>query len=337
MTMHNCRIVAMAEHLPERCVANAELAAEFPEWDMEKLARKVGVSERHVAGAAETALDLAEKAAEKVFAESGFDRSAIDFILFCTQSPDYPLPTTACLLQDRLGLSTSIGALDFALGCSGFVYGLSLAQGLIAAGSSRNLLLITADTYTKYLHPQDHNNRTIFGDGAAATIITAAESGGIGKFVFGTNGSGGVNLIVKNGGARNAFNPSAELRRTRTGSVSNDNYLYMNGPEIFNYVTEWIPKLVNDTLSANRMTMAEVDYFVFHQANAHMLKFLRRQLGIPEERFFNDMTMVGNTVSSTIPIGLCQLLGEGKIKRGDRVMLVGFGVGYSWGAAIVEL
>ena len=335
--MNESRIAAIATYLPARCVPNAELAAEFPDWDMEKLARKVGVAERRVAGPDETALDLAEKAAEKLFAESGFDRSGIDFILFCTQSPDYPLPTTACLLQDRLGLSTSIGALDFALGCSGYIYGLSLAQGLVASGSAGNLLLITADTYTKYLHPQDHNNRTIFGDGAAATIVTASESRGIGRFVFGTNGSGGVNLIVKNGGARHAFDPAAELHRSRTGSVSNDNYLYMNGPEIFNYVTEWIPKLVADTLKVNNLTPDDVDYFIFHQANAHLLKFLRRQLNIPEEKFFNDMITVGNTVSSTIPVGMCQLLAEGKIKKGDRLMLVGFGVGYSWGATIVEL
>ncbi len=165
----NSYIKAISYYLPTDYLDNFNLSSIFPDWTAEKISDKVGIKKRHIAAADETAADLAEKSALKLFKEHCIDPSSIDFLLLCTQSPDYFLPTTACVLQNKLGLSTSIGALDFNLGCSGFVYGLSIAKGLISAGIAKNVLLITSETYSKHIHPLDKKNRTIFGDAAAAS------------------------------------------------------------------------------------------------------------------------------------------------------------------------
>ena len=265
------------------------------------------------------------KASEKLLKK--IDKNEIDFILFCTQSPDYHLPTTACILQDRLGLRKNIGALDFNLGCSGFVYGLSIAKGLIATGAAQNILLVTAETYTKYLRKSDKSNRTIFGDGAAATLIQKDENKENFQFILGTDGSGYDNLIVRNGGGRNRINKEDEA----------GNCLYMNGQNIFIFTIEKIPVLVTEILEKNNLTKNDVDYYIFHQANAHILRRQREILEIPEEKFYINLEKYGNTVSSTIPIALKDALETGKVKRGQKIMLIGFGVGLSWGATIVEL
>ena len=319
------RISEIETYFPEKKVTNEDLQKEFPEWSPEKIFNKVGVKQRYTASAEETVLELAVKASEKLLKK--IDKNEIDFILFCTQSPDYHLPTTACILQDRLGLKKNIGALDFNLGCSGFVYGLSIAKGLIATGAAQNILLVTAETYTKYLRKSDKSNRTIFGDGAAATLIQKDETKENFQFILGTDGSGYDNLIVRNGGGRNRINKEDEV----------GNCLYMNGQNIFIFTIEKIPALVKEILEKNNLTENDVDYYVFHQANAHILRKQREILEIPEEKFYINLEKYGNTVSSTIPIALKDALETGKVKRGQKIMLIGFGVGLSWGATIVEL
>ncbi len=319
------RISEIETYFPEKKVTNEDLQKEFPEWSPEKIFNKVGVKQRYTASAEETVLELAVKASEKLLKK--IDKNEIDFILFCTQSPDYHLPTTACILQDRLGLRKNIGALDFNLGCSGFVYGLSIAKGLIATGAAQNILLVTAETYTKYLRKSDKSNRTIFGDGAAATLIQKDEAKENFQFILGTDGSGYDNLIVRNGGGRNRINKEDEA----------GNCLYMNGQNIFIFTIEKIPALVKEILEKNNLTKNDVDYYIFHQANAHILRRQREILEIPEEKFYINLEKYGNTVSSTIPIALKDALETGKVKRGEKIMLIGFGVGLSWGATIVEL
>ena len=319
------RISEIETYFPEKKVTNEDLQKEFPEWSPEKIFNKVGVKQRYTASAEETVLELAVKASEKLLKK--IDKNEIDFILFCTQSPDYHLPTTACILQDRLGLRKDIGALDFNLGCSGFVYGLSIAKGLIATGAAQNILLVTAETYTKYLRKSDKSNRTIFGDGAAATLIRKDENKENFQFILGTDGSGYDNLIVRNGGGRNRINKEDEA----------GNCLYMNGQNIFIFTIEKIPVLVTEILEKNNLTKNDVDYYIFHQANAHILRRQREILEIPEEKFYINLEKYGNTVSSTIPIALKDALETGKVKRGQKIMLIGFGVGLSWGATIVEL
>ena len=326
-------IKAISYYLPEAVLSNDLINQEFPEWDIGKISSKTGINSRHISAADEFSSDMAVKAAEKLFAEHNIDKSTIDYLLFCTQSPDYFLPTTACIIQDKLGLNTSIGALDFNLGCSGFVYGLSLAKGLIAGEMAKNVLLITSETYSKFIHPKDKSNKTIFGDAAAATLITA-EKGfcSIGNFIFGTDGKGAENLIVKQGGMRFPVLDENEDIEDEFGNVRNDKNLFMNGTEIFNFTGEFVPKLTEAILEKSSLTKDDIDLFIFHQANKYMLNHLRKKIKIPEEKFFIAMEHCGNTVSSTIPIALYEAQQQANLADSKNVILAGFGVGYSWGA-----
>lgn len=321
-------------YVPQKALTNEELVKEFPEWTVEKVASKLGVDERHVAAAGETAGDMAVRAAENLFAEHPeVKREEVDYVLFCTQSTDFHLPTTACLIQHRLGLRKQIGALDFNLGCSGYVYGLSLAKGLVCAGIAKNVLLLTAETYTKYLHPRDKGNRTIFGDGASATIVSTEGVAEIGDFVLGTDGEGAENLIVKTGGSRQPEKAN-DLHFDEGGNPLSSDFLYMNGTEIFNFTLQSVPPLVNDTLTANKISFDDVNLFVFHQANKYIMNFMRKKIKISEEKFYYCLKHYGNTVSSTLPIALYHADKEGLLH--GNVLLAGFGVGYSWGGVILN-
>lgn len=322
-------------YLPEKILSNEDLLKDFPEWSVDKVASKIGITQRHIAGENETASDMAVAAAEKLFNEFNFDRSKIDFILFCTQSPDYFLPATACIIQERLGLSTEAGALDFNQGCSGFVYGLSLAKGLIISGTSKNILLITSETYSKHIHPRDKSNRTIFGDAAAATLISTDGFAEILGFSLGTDGRGAKNLIVKTGGMRTREMKKDLVSDEGGNPICSDN-LFMNGTEILSFTLDTVPVLVEKTLTVNFLKQEEIDLFVFHQANRYMMEFLRKKLKIEPERFYYCMEKTGNTVSSTIPIALKEAITSGNIKAGTRIMIAGFGVGYSWGGNILR-
>lgn len=328
-------IKAISYYLPEQVMTNQQLLERFPEWNSDKVAQKIGVECRHVASAGETAGDMAEQAARRLMSEHNIAPESIDFLLLCTQSPDYFLPSTACVLQDRLGLPKSCGAFDFNLGCSGAIYGLAVAKGLIAAGVAHNVLLLTAETYTKYLHPDDKSNQTIFGDGAAACLVSG--DGGfarIGEFVLGTDGSGANNLIVKSGASRQP-QPTGQVVTDDEGHQWHDDYLYMNGGAIFNFTLDVVPPLIADLLAKHQLTRDDVDYYVFHQANKYMLETIRRFARLPQDKFYVNLQQTGNTVSSTVLIALSQC--RDRLKPGDRVMLAGFGVGLSYGGTIIEV
>lgn len=330
----NAYIKAISYYLPEEVLTNEALVSEFPEWTVEKVAGKVGVTERHIAAENETAADMGTKAAEKLFTEHNIDRSVVDFLLFCTQSPDYYLPTSACLIQERLGLSTHVGALDFNLGCSGYVYGLSLAKGLIAGGMAKNVLLITSETYSKHMHPRDKGNRTIFGDAAAATLVSTEGFAVIGNFSLGTDGRGAENLIVRKGAMRQA-NALNDLEFDESGNPKSSDFLFMDGGEIFNFTSEAVPVLVEDVLNKNELQQNEINLFVFHQANKYMMNYLRKLIDIDQEKFYIHLEKVGNTVSSTIPIALYEAGKEDKLN--GNILLAGFGVGYSWGGVVLKI
>jgi 3-oxoacyl-[acyl-carrier-protein] synthase-3 len=325
--------------LPDNVLTNERLAGQFQDWTAQKILEKTGISERRLAAPGECASDLAVKACLKLFAAGHCSSADVDFILLCTQSPDYFLPTTACLLQDRLGIPNSAGALDFNLGCSGFVYGLALAKGLVETGQAANVLLLTAETYSKFLHAGDKSVRTIFGDAGAATLVSRSESApsdpeALGPFVFGTDGSGAENLIVRAGAMRPP--PESSSSPGPDGCPRTFANLYMNGAEIFSFTLKIIPTLVRDVLARANKRAEDIDLFVFHQANRFMLEHLRKRLRIPEPKFYVSMEFTGNTVSCTIPIALANAARDGTLKRGATVMLVGFGVGYSWGACLMR-
>lgn len=328
-------IKAISYYLPEKVVTNEELLKEFPEWSVDKVAAKVGVDSRHVAGENETAGDLAEKAARKLFEEYNIDPKSIDFLLLCTQSSDHFLPSTACILQDRLGIPTNAGAFDYNLGCSGCIYGIAVAKGLIAGGIAKNVLLLTAETYNKYLHPSDKSNRSIFGDGAAACLISTEGIAEIGEFTLGTDGSGAKHLIVETGAARHK-NITGNETIDDDGHIRRDDYLYMDGSAIFNFTLDAVPVMMKEILEKNEIENDEVDYYVFHQANKFMLNTIRKVCVLQKDKFYINLKETGNTVSSTVFIGLKQCIEEGIITPGMKVMIAGFGVGLSWGGTILK-
>ncbi len=316
-------------YLPERIETNEDLMVCNPKWDMELIASKTGIYKRHIAAPNECSSDLGVKAAEKLFQEYDVDPSTIDFLLFCTQTPDYPLPTTACLIQERLGLPNHCGALDFNLGCSGYVYGLSLADGLIRSGAAKRILFITAETYSKMIDAKDRSLRTIFGDGAAATLIESHDVPSLSGFKFGTDGTGANTLLATENGFRCSEDAIEPRHRKRWGSD-----LYMDGPALINFTIEKIPDLLKEILAETSMTMDQVGYFLFHQATYKMLSQLQQTLEIEEDKLPILLRDIGNTVSSTIPILIEQMRDSKNMTPDMKNLMVGFGVGWSWAGCV---
>lgn len=277
------KLVKIASYLPEYRLNNKELAEKFKRWEPDKIEAKLGIRERHISAPGETASDLAFNAATRVL--EGYDREKIDMLVFCTQSPDYFLPATSCVLQDRLALKRNVAAFDFNQGCSGYIYGLAIAKSFINTGIANSVLLLVGETYSKHIHQKDLANKTIFGDGAAATIIEKSHKEGILEFVLGTDGTGKDNLIVRNGCFRSKYNENAEEKISDSGDVYTSNNLYMNGPEIFTFTIEAVPMAVESCLEKNNTSLEEIDFVIFHQANSYMIDYLRKKLKIPKEKF----------------------------------------------------
>ncbi len=322
--MAGAYIKAVRAHLPSVEVTNSYLERRFPGFTADKILAKTGIEKRYVAEEGEFSTDLARRACEKLFESSAIDPSKIDALLVCTQTPETLIPTTACKLQDTLGLPREIFALDYNLGCSGYVYGLSLASSLIASGQAKQVLLVTADTYSKIIDPEDRSVVSIFGDAGSATWIAGVEgdADGISGFVFGTDGSGADHLACGYG--------------LKGRGDSHELALRMNGPEIFNFTLGVVPRSVKESLSKLGLGLEDIDLFVLHQANAFMLEHLRKKIGIPEEKFLVAMRNTGNTVSTSIPMALREAELQGKLRSGMRILLAGFGVGLSWAACVVR-
>ena len=333
-------IKAISYHLPETVVTNDDLAREFPDLKIDELTRLTGVKKRYVAAEHETAADLAYKAAIKLFEEHDVSPSSIDHIIFCTQGADYITPSTSCVLQDRLGIPKQAGSLDINQGCTGFIYGLSIANGLLATNNAKNVLLLTSINISELIHPMDQSNRAIFGDGAAATLISSGEDtpgSGIGEFVFGTDGSGYEAIIIKHGGARYPhLKFPAEDWFDEAGNIRNDRNFYMNGARVFTFSVEKVPEMMQQLMNNAGITPKDVDLYVFHQANQIILESVFRKLKVPADKTLFHLEDCGNTVSSTIPIALYHAMQDGRVKRGDTIVLAGFGVGFSWAGCVVR-
>jgi 3-oxoacyl-[acyl-carrier-protein] synthase-3 len=333
-------VKAIKSFLPEHKLTNEQLAEQFGDWHASQILSKTGVAERGIAAANECASDLGVAAAKRLFASGACAPDEVDFLVFCTQTPDYFMPTTACLMQDALGLRTSCGAIDINQGCSGYIYGLALAKSLVEAGTARTVLLVTADTYTKFINRRDRSLLTLFGDGAAATLVQAVESERelVGPFILGSDGRGANQIIVKAGGMR--YRPTAETaieKEDSSGNWRSDENLFMDGGDVFSFALRTVPPTLQQLLEKARLTLDQIDFIFPHQANKFVLERLRAKLKFPAEKFWIDMEKSGNTVSSTIPIALENAIEQQRVKPGDRVALVGFGVGYSWGATMIEV
>ncbi|MGP8214217.1 MAG: 3-oxoacyl-ACP synthase III family protein [Bacteroidia bacterium] len=328
-------IKAISYYLPDNVLSNEELARLFPQYTPDEIFRRTGIRERRIAAADELPSDSAVIAAEKFFKEHKFcKKQDIDFLIFCTEMVDRRAPATACILQNRIGLPLTTGAIDLPMGCSGFIYGLLLAQSLINNKVCKNVLFFTGDAATKALHPADHELRMIFGDAMAVTLISDSVNNCIGSFVLGTDGSGASNLIAE--GCCAAEKPSIEWLE-KYADVGGLPYgkISMNGPEILNFSLKRVPPMVKELLEKEKLALDDIDLFIFHQASGFILEVLRRKMKIPKEKFFTNMEFIGNTVAATIPLALYDALKDGLIKKGSKVMIAGFGIGYSWGATVL--
>jgi 3-oxoacyl-[acyl-carrier-protein] synthase-3 len=310
-------IRGIGTYLPEKTVGNDELIERF-EWDREFLEVKLGIHQRHIAAEGEGASDMGVAAAEDLFAKCpDLKREDVQLLIVCTQNPDYGLPHTSALVQDRLGLPTTTACFDVGLGCSGFVYGLSIAHSMLETLNLTNALIVTSDPYSKVIDPADRGTSPLFGDGAAATWISRAGAGGqIGLFTFGTDGAGARNLIVE---------PDADGVRC----------LSMNGRAIFEFMLERIPGDLARCAESNGLTTDEIDLFLLHQASAHMLGYVTKRMKLDPERVPIRMQDTGNLVSSSIPFLIARLAGQGDL-AGKTTLLSGFGVGLSWASTVVR-
>nr|WP_280528720.1 ketoacyl-ACP synthase III [Providencia huaxiensis] len=338
-TSIKAKIKALGKYLPMKVLSNEQLADEFPTWSVEKIYEKTGIKKRHISEEKETCSSMAIKAAEDLFKKTNLDRKDIDYILLCTQSPDYLLPTTACIVQNKLNIPKTAGALDFNLGCSGYVYGLSLAKGLIESHQAKNILLITSEMYSKYINNKDKSVRTLFGDAATATLVSAVESEHdlIHSFIFGTDGNGAENLIVPHGGSKEPISDSSNQEfEDNHGNVRSPKNLYMNGAEILTFTLLNVPKSINAVLEKAAISKESINKVIFHQANKFMLDKLKKKIGFSDEQFLVSYEEYGNTVSSTIPLGIINGIDNKEIDSTKNILICGFGVGYSWGGCIIE-
>lgn len=339
MPFLNAYIKHISYHLPEKVFSNDDFFLIFPEaLNHTENFNKIGIKKRHIVSDGELASDLAIKSAQKLFDEHSIDPSSIDFLLFCAQEFDYYTPTTACVIQDKLKLPKNCGAIDFNLGCSGFTYGLSIAKGLIKGVGLKNVLLLTSSTISRKVHPKDRSLRFLFGDAACATLISAGENEGIHDFVFGTDGSGADKIIVKDGAARNNIqNNSFDEIIDDFGNITSRAHVDMKGVPVFSFSVKTVPKMIDELLMKNNKQLADIDLFIFHQANLFIIETIRKKMNIPETKVFNYIEQVGNTVASSIPIALYEAIKCKKTKKGDNIVLVGFGVGLSWSGTIITL
>lgn len=327
----------IACHLPERVLTNAELGRTFPQWDMKQVEQRAGVVERHVVSENETALDLAIAACETLLARRPGLREKVDGLIFCTQSEDYILPANSALLHRRLELSDKVFAFDFNLACSGYIYGLMIAEGLLSTGTCKNILLVTADTYSKYIHAEDRSARVLFGDGAAVSWLSG-EGPGL-RLVGGkceTSGKHYAKFMIPAGGCRLPRTAeTATVTADANGNRRSLENIKMDGMGVLTFVNTHVPPQLHGLLDSLNLGWDEIGLTIFHQASKMALDSLGRILKIPAEKTFSNLDRVGNTVSASIPMALRQAFDEGRVPPG-KVLLCGFGVGLSWGSCVLD-
>jgi len=335
--MVNIKILDIEYVLPEKVVTNEDLHKENPDWDMRNVEIKSGVIQRHIAACGETAFDLAARACDKMFHDGRHDKEDIDAIIFCTQSPDYIMPSNAFLLHEYLDLDENVLAFDYNLACSGYVYGLAIARSLIISGTATKVLLATGDTYSRYINPGDRSARVLFGDGAAVSIITAGEAEeGILDVMLATSGKHHRKFYIPAGGCRlpKSADPAAEI--DRSGNVRTLNDIHMDGMAVWSFIQSTVPKQIRSLMERNSLSADDIDLFVFHQASKMTLESLTKALRLKESKVYLNLSHTGNLVSASLPIALKNALVEGRIQPGNIILMSGFGVGLSWGSLLVK-
>lgn len=335
----DAEIRAISTALPDQVVTNDELDREHPEWNLELIAHRMGVQQRRIARADETTLDLGYRAALGLFETNPDLPLAVDVLIFCTQSADYILPPNATVLHGLLDLPQHVSAFDINLACSGYIYALDIARAMIRSGSARHVLLVAGDTYSKYINPGDRSARVLFGDGAAASWIAPADGGlRIGDVTCCTSGKQHATFRIPAGACRQPRSDATRVEhKDESGNVRSAENIHMAGRELLHFMASTVPKHVEEFLQKNGLGKDDIDLYVFHQASAVVMDSLRMALGLTPERVYMNLSNLGNTVSASIPIALRDAQTEGRIASGQRLLLCGFGVGLSWGSALIDV
>lgn len=314
--------------VPEKVLTNADLTRVVDTTD-EWIVERTGIRERHVAAnERETTSTLAVRAGRAALLMAGLAAAQLDAVIVATVTPDYPFPSTASLVQDALGAANA-GAFDLGAGCSGFIYALTVATGLVRSGAAHHVLVIGAETLSRIVDWTDRNTCVLFGDGAGAVIVSAcAERCGVLGSVLGSDGSGGELLMIPAGGSR----APASHETVSAGG----HFLKMNGREVFRFAATVMPKATEQAATRAGWQIADLALVIPHQANSRIIDAAIKRLGLPADRFFVNVDRYGNTSAASIPIALCEAIAAGRVKPGDKLVLVGFGAGLTWAAAAIE-
>lgn len=341
-------VQAISYYFPEQKVKTQEIIDNYhkhvlpidEELTEESIFAKTGVNSRYESSLSVTAKDLGASAAKLLFEHNHIQSHDIQALIFISDALDYKGPATACVLQSELELSKSILAFDVLHGCTGWIYGLSLAKGLILSNQVDNVLVITADIPRRVIHPEDIELSALFSDGGAATLIAKSNTESnlnlkIHDFDFGTDGNGRKHLFMERSASKDPADIEwlSQFKNIPSGLIGGR--LRMNSDKIFLFALRIVPMLTKNILKKHDLSIDEIDYFVYHQANGTMLEFLRRRMKIPKEKFIINIAEIGNTVSSSIPIAMSQLMNEKEIPSGAKILVAGFGIGFSWGGTIL--
>ena len=315
--------------IPESEIKNDAFHSQFGETAVKEIVKMIGVQTRRHSNELQTTADFCQASAQKLMTELGWSPDSIDAIVFVSQTPDYRLPATACALQARLNLRTSCAALDVNLGCSGYVYGLWLASKLIDGIAVRRVLLLAGDTSSKLINPADRATAMLFGDAGSATALEFNRDAPTSHFILGTDGAGEKNLIIADGAYRKFEHNDVRL------NDADPSCLFMDGAEVFNFTLKSVPLLVNDLLAFSGIQQDAVSWFFFHQANQFMLKHIIKKLKLPIEKAPINIHRFGNTSSASIPLVMTDVGSERALN--GAVVMTGFGVGYSWASALINV
>lgn len=335
-TTNNIRIAGIAACVPERIERNLDYPY-LPQEEILKYINATGIKERHCAlhdGSICTS-DLCEKAARSLLEKSDWEKESIDLLVFVSHTADYKLPSTSCILQDRLGLSKSCIAFDVPLGCSGFVYGLSIASSFLQSGQIKRALLLVGNTQSFYAAPKDQSTKLLFGDAGTATLLEYDPSSTKMYFDLGTDGSGKDFLIVPDGGCRNPFSENSLVEtETENGKMKNRLTEIMDGTEVFMFATRVIPKSLNALMDYAQLSQDKIDYVLLHQANKELCDRIAKKIKFQIDKVPSNIDRFGNTSGATIPLMMVTELSQQLQNDSLTFLATGFGVGLSWGSSI---
>lgn len=337
-SINNVSIAGLSACVPKEYFSNTQ--DQLPGLDpaeLQKIVTMTGIDRHHIAPTNICTSDLCYTAAEQLLEKLSWEKSEIEVLIFVSQTPDYVLPMTSSILQERLGLSTSCLAFDMSIGCSGFVYGMSVLSSMMAASKIKKGLLLVGDTITKHLSMKDRSTYPLFGDAGTATALTYDEQAAPMHFQLNTDGSGYKAIIINDGGQRNPFSEQSLMPIVSDDGIEkNSAQLYLSGMDVFNFSISKAPKSFNELLEHTKMTVDQFDYFAFHQANKLMNETIRKKLKIDPSKYLYSLTKYGNTSSATIPLTLVSELQAELSSQSLTLGLCGFGVGLSWGSMVIS-